>query len=556
MKWEGFQDCTQNYHKSFFHIFKSVSYPDFPWTGIIFGAPILGIWYWCTDQFIVQRVLSAKNINNARSGAIFAGFLKILPVFILVLPGMIALALFPEIKEEVFELFVNIRGGLEEFQDLLNDTISDKNRKNILDRLGQARSNHRLKIYTDGLSDVRKPVTVGDLISFFEIVLKYIDHSIKANARNDGLYHAYNVIKIVDENTISIRHLYEMLEGQVAVLSSGFLSFEDSIILLNSLKKSKLFQKDQFSYLLYPDRQLTRFTEKNSIPKELFESSRLLKALVENQDRSVVILDINGNAHFNSSLRNVRVLQQALNNLKENKYQLLVRNEGQRILDIYESVFDHQSFTGRSSTFYKYEGLGCIYWHMVSKLLLAVQDTYYRAVEKGAHESILAKIKAYYYEIREEIGVHKNPELYGTFPTDPYSHTPTHSGVQQPGMTGQVKEDIISRFGELGVIIRDSEIHFNPDLLIEDEFLTKSKVFRYFDLNGMQQSLMINPGMFAFTICQVPVIYIIANEQKIIIVKNDGSEEEIDRLVLCSSLSKAIFQREDKIAIIQILISK
>jgi len=469
---------------------------------------------------------------------------------------MIALALFPEIKEEVFELFVNIRGGLEEFQDLLNDTISDKNRKNILDRLGQARSNHRLKIYTDGLSDVRKPVTVGDLISFFEIVLKYIDHSIKANARNDGLYHAYNVIKIVDENTISIRHLYEMLEGQVAVLSSGFLSFEDSIILLNSLKKSKLFQKDQFSYLLYPDRQLTRFTEKNSIPKELFESSRLLKALVENQDRSVVILDINGNAHFNSSLRNVRVLQQALNNLKENKYQLLVRNEGQRILDIYESVFDHQSFTGRSSTFYKYEGLGCIYWHMVSKLLLAVQDTYYRAVEKGAHESILAKIKAYYYEIREEIGVHKNPELYGTFPTDPYSHTPTHSGVQQPGMTGQVKEDIISRFGELGVIIRDSEIHFNPDLLIEDEFLTKSKVFRYFDLNGMQQSLMINPGMFAFTICQVPVIYIIANEQKIIIVKNDGSEEEIDRLVLCSSLSKAIFQREDKIAIIQILISK
>ncbi|HKB85132.1 MAG TPA: hypothetical protein VKD08_03100, partial [Ignavibacteriaceae bacterium] len=62
----------------------------FPWTGIVFGAPILGIWYWCTDQYIVQRVLSARNLSNAQSGTIFAGFLKILPVFILILPGIIA----------------------------------------------------------------------------------------------------------------------------------------------------------------------------------------------------------------------------------------------------------------------------------------------------------------------------------------------------------------------------------------------------------------------------------------------------------------------------------
>lgn len=77
----------------FWSMFKPISDPDFPWTGIVFGAPILGIWYWCTDQYIVQRVLSAKNIDNARGGAIFAGFLKILPVFILVLPGIIALKL-------------------------------------------------------------------------------------------------------------------------------------------------------------------------------------------------------------------------------------------------------------------------------------------------------------------------------------------------------------------------------------------------------------------------------------------------------------------------------
>jgi SSS family solute:Na+ symporter len=81
---------------SYFHMIKPISDPDFPWTGIFFGAPILGIWYWCTDQVIVQRVLSARDEGHAKAGTIFAGFLKILPVFMLVLPGIIAFALFPE----------------------------------------------------------------------------------------------------------------------------------------------------------------------------------------------------------------------------------------------------------------------------------------------------------------------------------------------------------------------------------------------------------------------------------------------------------------------------
>src|SRR6059036_2949823 len=78
----------------YFHMIKPASDSNFPWTGIFFGAPILGIWYWCTDQVIVQRVLSARDEGHAKAGTIFAGFLKILPVFMLVLPGIIALALF------------------------------------------------------------------------------------------------------------------------------------------------------------------------------------------------------------------------------------------------------------------------------------------------------------------------------------------------------------------------------------------------------------------------------------------------------------------------------
>jgi SSS family solute:Na+ symporter len=77
----------------FFNLWRPVSDTNYPWTGMLFGAPILGVWYWCTDQFIVQKVLSAKDISQARKGTLFAGFLKLLPVFIFLMPGIIAFAL-------------------------------------------------------------------------------------------------------------------------------------------------------------------------------------------------------------------------------------------------------------------------------------------------------------------------------------------------------------------------------------------------------------------------------------------------------------------------------
>jgi SSS family solute:Na+ symporter len=77
----------------YFTVWRPTSHPDYPWTGILFGAPVLAVWYWCTDQFIVQRVLSAKSIPEARRGAIFAGLLKQLPLFLFVLPGVVAAAL-------------------------------------------------------------------------------------------------------------------------------------------------------------------------------------------------------------------------------------------------------------------------------------------------------------------------------------------------------------------------------------------------------------------------------------------------------------------------------
>ena len=79
--------------ENFFNLWRPSNDSSYPWTGMLFGAPILGVWYWCTDQFIVQRTLSAKDISNARKGTLFAGFLKLLPVFIFFIPGVIAYAL-------------------------------------------------------------------------------------------------------------------------------------------------------------------------------------------------------------------------------------------------------------------------------------------------------------------------------------------------------------------------------------------------------------------------------------------------------------------------------
>jgi SSS family solute:Na+ symporter len=99
----GFAGLRAAVPPDYFHMIKPATDSAFPWTGIFFGAPILGVWYWCTDQVIVQRVLSAKDEGHAKAGTIFAGFLKILPVFILVLPGLIAFALY----RDLFKLGAN-----------------------------------------------------------------------------------------------------------------------------------------------------------------------------------------------------------------------------------------------------------------------------------------------------------------------------------------------------------------------------------------------------------------------------------------------------------------
>ncbi|GAB4179481.1 MAG: hypothetical protein Kow00108_15510 [Calditrichia bacterium] len=447
------------------------------------------------------------------------------------------------LSDEVAEFLQGVSDIFNDHVSLLNQKLTDQQRKQITDLLGETGSKHRWTVYSQGFSGRKKEVNVQEIRAFLSLALQYCDHSIKANKREDDLYHSYNLIKFTEDNGISIRTMSEMLEGQVAVLSSGYLPHEDSVMLLNALKKSALYRKDQFTYILYPYKELPRFLEKNNIPEEMLRKSKLLQMMLESGDERIIMRDVSGKVHFNSDFRNSRVLNEALNQLVDIDKKLL-EAERNIILNIYETIFDHQSFTGRSGTFYKYEGLGSIYWHMVSKLLLAVQETFFRALDDGAGLTLLDKLKNAYYDIREGIGVHKNPELYGAFPTDAYSHTPLFSGAQQPGMTGQVKEDVLSRFGEFGVRIVDGKITFEPALLNTNEFLKKSQVFEYIDVHGKDNTLMINQGMMAFTVCQVPVVYIPKQDEQIVVVMDNGEEKLIPGLELDEELSASIFNRE------------
>jgi hypothetical protein len=460
-----------------------------------------------------------------------------------------------EVSEEVAILLASIHKFFRKNMGRLDGSFSDVDRKNFADFLGQAHAKYRNEIYTYSYSGEKKQLQVKDLVDFIRITLKYIDHSILKNKRDDGLYHAYNLISL-NADSISIRNLYEMLEGQVAVLSSGILSTRESLQVLDALKNSEMFRPDQYSYMLYPDRILPRFLEKNWIPEHLVEESRLLTKLLEDSETSIIQRDEAGEYHFNGTFRNVDALKHALDNLKIGSYSHLIELEKEKILAIYEDVFDHKSFTGRSGTFFGYEGLGSIYWHMVSKLLLATQECYFKAIDEDADAAITGQFEAHYYEIKAGIGLYKTPDLYGAFPTDAYSHTPSGAGVKQPGLTGQVKEDIISRLGELGIVISRGNIKFETSLLNMEEILQRPQNFDYYTIDGNYRRIFLKENQIGFTFCQVPIIYTFTSEDRIVVNYEDESFEEMQNVNLNQRISSLIFKRSGEVKLIEVYINK
>ena len=459
------------------------------------------------------------------------------------------------ISKELAVFFNSVVHTFNQNKHILSGKVSDKDRKTVLDGLGKAGSKYRLEIYKNSFSSDRKTVTKTELLDFFTITKEYLEHTIEANKRSDDLYHSYNLMTLANDSEVAITYLPEMLEGQVAVLSAGYLSSKEALDVLDGMKNSALFREDQYSYILYPNKELPRFDEKNVIADSAVKKSELLTQLLQDQNTQIINKDISETYHFNANFNNANSLQAAFKELPK-KYAGLIKKESELVLGIFEDVFNHKAFTGRSGTFFGYEGLGSIYWHMVSKLLLAVQENCLMAVKNKEDEALIGRLLDHYYEIQAGIGVHKSPELYGAFPTDPYSHTPGGKGAQQPGMTGQVKEDVLSRIGELGVFVKEGKISFNPRLLRESEFVQTSTKFHYTAISKEEISIDLQKGSLCFTYCQIPIIYKNTNEESITIFFTDDRVEKLNDLTLGENISKLIFERTGKVDRIEVSVKK
>jgi hypothetical protein len=455
-----------------------------------------------------------------------------------------------QVHAELQKLYSQIFQILNEFQTILKGSFSDERRRAMMDALGQAGSDYRWDYYSHGLSGEYAQLPVSELVTFLELAQQYIEHTLSANRRSDNLYHAYNILHF-GRGTASISHLYEMLEGQVAILSSGMLSGEESLRLLESLRHSQLYRADQLSYILYPDRNLPGFLEKNCLTPNQVSGLKLVSELVKVNDKSLIVRNEEGNYHFSRDIHNAKDVNRALDAL-QNKYAGLVERERGDILKLFENTFHHNEFTGRSGTFFAYEGLGSIYWHMVSKLLLAVQET----IVRTRTEPSTAALMEIYADIRKGLSFNKPPAVYGAFPTDPYSHTPKGQGAKQPGMTGMVKEEILTRQRELGFSIENGQIVFDFMLLDQNEFLGEATEFSDRNFEGKQTQIKLPAGSIAYSICQVPVILQALDKACIEVHLSDGSVQQIDGHVLDISNSRHIFQRDGSIHHLVVSVSK
>ena len=384
------------------------------------------------------------------------------------------------------------------------------------------------------------------ILTMLDDALIAIDHSIGTNRRKDGLYHAYNLLEL-QPGAVAIDTLYPMLEGQVAALSSGAVTPDAAVEIVEALYASDIYRADQDSFMLYPDRELPGFLDKNRVPDRDVESIPLLQRMLDAGDERIVLRDADGTCRFSAEFRNVGDLNAELDRVME-EYGADAAAARGPLQALFEQVFNHKAFTGRSGTMFGYEGLGSVYWHMVSKLLLAVQENFFTALDQGADDAVTQKLGALYYRVRDGIGFNKTPLEYGAFPTDPYSHTPKHGGAKQPGMTGQVKEEVLSRFAELGVRVSSGSARFQPVLLRKREFVAASQELCFLDVDGKWQDLSVPAGGLAFTWCQVPIVYALDEQgPSLTVTLDDGSAEAYPTLELPAETASELFERSGRI---------
>lgn len=469
------------------------------------------------------------------------------------------------VTAELRALFDDVTGALRVWRDEVGDRsdgtgrgegeeagrgVGEARRRALMDALGAAGERYRRHVYAGDFGRELRLLPRTAALESVDLALAHVERALRANRRADGLYHSYNLLRLSDGGA-AIGRLAEMLEGQVAILSSGLLDAEESLAVLRALRAGALYRPDQASYLLYPDRDLPGFRAKNRLAASEVGGLALVAALEAAGDTRLLARDVDGVYHFGGDLHNVQDVRAVLAELgRDPRFAPLAAADGPRVEALFEQVFRHHEFTGRSGSFFAYEGLGSIYWHMVAKLLLAVQECYERAAAEDADPATLEGLAAAYREVRAGLGFRKAPADYGAFPTDPYSHTPAGRGAQQPGMTGQVKEELLTRMGELGVTVAAGRVAFRPRLLDAAERDAPAGLFTYHDAAGLRRSLSLPPGALAFTLCQTPVVYLRGEGPRLTLRYADGSERPVDGDRLDAATSRGIFERDGVVAAI------
>jgi hypothetical protein len=417
--------------------------------------------------------------------------------------------------------------------------LSPEERRQAMDHLGMAFEAYRSRVYSEGMQGTTR-LSAARVAGTLRSALDHIDRTLLMNRREDGLWHGYNVLS-VNNYGVEVGRLALMLEGQVSILSSGLMSPKESLDILEDLYDSQLYCLNRKSFLLYPNRNLPSFLDRNTVPEGPALAIPKLRDGMGSAE-ALVGYDADGVLRFRSDLTSDSRLESVLS---------LDDPDRSAILELYEAVFHHRVYTGRSGVMHGYEGLGCIYWHMVAKLLLATQEVVHRS--DHAHPHVREALVNIYRRIRSGLGSEKTVEEWGAFPADPYSHTPQDGGARQPGMTGQVKEEILTRFGELGVVVEEGCVAFRPVLLDDVEYLEEPEILGGRAAGGHLYSLSLKAGELGFTFCGTPIVYRRASgEGGTRAIYRDGSVVENDECILDMKVSGAVLGRTGAIEVVYV----
>ncbi len=400
-----------------------------------------------------------------------------------------------EVKRWIFE----IKDILKEFKGSFKG-----NEKTVLDRMGESFSSYRNKVYSDGFSE-KQTIEKKDLAEFIDNALYLVDYTIEQN--KGDIFVGYNLLK----QDFSFSPMKPMLEGQSAIIASGHLEADEVCKLIDNMEQY-LLDKQEGYHTLYPIKKTTRFVDKNIVDDGIPEISGLIER------------DKTGKKHFNANIISEGILLETCERLKCSKQQQ------EKLVAEFERVFSHKKFNGRSDVMYKFEGVGCVYWHQNAKFALGVLETAQRASQNGED---ISEILFAYNKLLDGFIYRKTPEQCKAFPIEPYSHTSFNKKSEQPGMTGQVKESVIMRRGELGVMVKDGKISFNPVFLREGEY----------DENGE----------ISFSVCAVGCKYVKTKDKKKgITVHTKQGIVNIEGYCLTKEISELIFKRSEDIKLIEV----